>query len=80
MGGKKSLVFDILDCTIGLESNLQGSVILLERKIENVQARNRGEGGGGGASPKIEHLKPKRCFAENDLAARKCSGEAKVTP
>ena len=33
----------------------------------------------GGPPPKIEHHKPKRCFPENDLATRKCSGEAKVT-
>ena len=33
---------DRLDCTIGLECNLRGSVILLERKIENVHARYRG--------------------------------------
>lgn len=57
---------------LGLESNLQGSVIFLERKIEDVHARNTGTTPQDRA-PKTE------CFPENDLAARKGSGEAKVT-
>ena len=43
------------------------------RKIENVHAHNRGP------PSKIKHHKPKRCFPENHLAARKNSRDAKVT-
>ena len=45
---------------------------LPRRKIENVHARNTG------ATPQDRAPKTE-CFPENDLAARKGSGEAKVT-
>ena len=55
-----------------LESNLQGYVILLGKSKTCTRII-------AGPPSKIKDHKPKRCFPENHLAARKSSRDAKVT-
>ena len=69
LGGKKSLLFDRLDYTIGLESNLQGSVIPLERKIENVHAGNRGAAPQDRA-PQTEKMLSRKRFGRQKVLRR----------